>query len=287
MNILVTGVSGFVGKKLFKFLAQDFYVFGITRREHGSPSVFNCDLNDFSDLCSKVGDMEFDVIIHTAGSAKIVREIEIDSYSNNIISTLNVLNLANLTKTKKIIFLSSNMVYGKSYNIKPENASVSNPFNWYSRSKAICEQILSDNQDIFSIAIIRLPSILGLNKNTSDLISDMIGELKREGRISIFGAGHSKRQYIHVDDIAEAIKKLISTSFRKLWYIPAVNEEILTIKQIGEKIINFAGFGQLTYLFDQKDSFDQYVSPEPFKSIHLSKKYLNDFLEELRAESII
>ena len=284
MNILVTGASGFIGKKLVQNLSANYNIFGLARHLENNKNLFCCDLNDYSSLDRIFDQNHIDLVIHSAASTDISRTKNIDGYFNNILSTLNIIKICRKRKTKKLIFLSSNMVYGTSYKINQENCEVSNPKDWYSKSKLICEQILIDQADQIEIIILRLPSVLGIGKNTKDIVHDMLNSLVKDREIIVFGTGNSRRQFIYLDELIDVISFFIVYKLQtKYLLIPVVNCEILSIKNIALKIVNNAGFGDIKFAKDKKEPPDKYIDSSILQNITeiFLKKKLDTYLKFL------
>ncbi|MBE6137067.1 MAG: UDP-glucose 4-epimerase GalE [Erysipelotrichaceae bacterium] len=181
---------------------------------------------------------KIDAIIHFAGLKAVGESVKmpLEYYQNNLISTLNIIDLMRKHDVKSLVFSSSATVYGdpKSVPIYEDfDLKVTNP---YGRTKLMLEDVLRDfanvNKD-FNIALLRYfnpigahPSGLigedpnGIPNNLMPYITQVaIG--KREF-LGIFGNdyntpdGTGVRDYVHVCDLARghvlALKKLFTNS---------------------------------------------------------------------------
>lgn len=268
MNILITGVTGFIGKELFKKFSNIYNIFGLSRSTKSGANLFCCDLTDKNQLRKIFGSEKIDVVIHTAASADFYSSNHSSLYFNNIISTTRLIEACIENKTKRFIFLSSNMVYGKAYQINTTNFTESNPEDNYAKSKFISELTLKDQSGHLETVVLRLPSVLGIGKNTSDVIHDMIKQLKENKNITIYGSGESKRQFIHIDDLIHIVKYFIDNKPPDSFSIfPVVSSDALKIKKIALKIINYAGYGKSRYLKEKPTSPDQYIDSTILSSI--------------------
>lgn len=286
MRVLVTGATGFIGSHILGKLAEKHEVYGTGRRKSDLETLIRCDLNDFNQVRNLSGDLKPDVIVHAAASANLQTETATDGYLNNVSSTLNLLKSSIEFGTKKIIFLSSNMLYGLGYSVEPETADSANPQNWYAESKWICEKLLKDNADRIPSVILRLPSVLGWEKTTTDVVHDMIHSLKSDKKIVIFGDGTSKRQFIHIDDLSNLIDTLISKEVERS-VIPVVHSEALPIGKIAEKIISYGGYGELIFDRDRKGAPDQYVTPKLVDEVLKPKISLDHYLRDLKNRGLL
>jgi nucleoside-diphosphate-sugar epimerase len=290
MNILVTGASGFIGEKLIQNLSADYNLFGVARHLEQNKNLFCCDLIDSIALDRIFDQNHIDLVIHSAASADISRTNNMDGYFNNVLSTLNILNICLKRKIKKFIFLSSNMVYGVSYEINIENFKTSNPKNWYSKSKFICEQMLIDQSDQIETIILRLPSVIGAGKNTKDIVHDMANSLTKNNEILIYGTGQSMRQFIYIDELIDIIEFFTTYKLKsKHLLIPVVNSELLSIKNIALKIIKNFGFGDIKFVKDKREPPDQYIDSSILQNITgiSLKKNLDTYLKSLNQSNNI
>src|SRR3990167_9134283 len=122
-KVLVTGVAGLIGSHMAKHLVSKGYdVFGIDNLSGGYAEniplgvTFYCDdLTDKKRLASLFKKIMPDYVYHFAayaaeGLSPFIRNF---NYSNNLISSANVINECIKNDVKKIIFTSSMAVYGE------------------------------------------------------------------------------------------------------------------------------------------------------------------------------
>lgn len=128
-NVLVTGITGFVGSWLAETLISPKHgskVFGLVRRQ-SVPSRNNIshiidgvrlvpgDLNDMSSIVDVLKKNQIDIIFHLAAQSYVTRSFEspTDTYFTNVIGTANVLEAArHYDKVEKIHFAGSSEEYG-------------------------------------------------------------------------------------------------------------------------------------------------------------------------------
>ena len=121
MNVVVTGISGNLGRVVAKLLHREAHVIGIDRRPFvGRPK----DVDHVQvDLRKKKADEVFrknkiDAVIHM-GIMHDPRMSQEDHHSFNVLGTMRVLECAAKYGVKKVVMLSSANVYGPS----PENSN--------------------------------------------------------------------------------------------------------------------------------------------------------------------
>jgi GDP-4-dehydro-6-deoxy-D-mannose reductase len=166
-SILITGINGFVGQHMAKFLySEGIRVFGIGRspkcsHENQNIQYRSCDLLNQTDVESLFDDMSFDYIIHLAAENDVQRSWSYPQkvFQTNISGTFNLLEAIRrkqLNTLKKMLVIGSAHVYdfNNTHNKAiSENTPLSpnSPYGW---SKLFQTQLSSSYADLFSIPII-------------------------------------------------------------------------------------------------------------------------------------
>ncbi|NOR69069.1 MAG: NAD-dependent epimerase/dehydratase family protein [Methylomarinum sp.] len=144
MKVLITGATGFIGKKLLKYL--DFSsITAISRVKQADYD--NIEWKYFSLetlLTSGTLDGKYDVVIHLAGRAHVMNYDTIDPLAEfrkvNTAGTLNLARQAAESGVKRFVFISSIGVNGNN-NIHPfTETDIPNPQEPYAVSKYEAEK---------------------------------------------------------------------------------------------------------------------------------------------------
>ena len=195
-KILVTGSSGFVGKKLVRKLTASKYEVITADIKEG------IDLTDFDEV-KKIND--FDTVIHLAAHTFVPDSFKKpwEYYNNNIRSTLNLLEICRIQKAG-MIYLSS-YVYGKPEYLPIDEKHPVKGYNPYSQTKIICEQICEGYHRDHNVpsVILRPSNIYGDGQNENFLIPKILSQLKK-GEMEL-KYSKPKRDYIFVDDFVDAL----------------------------------------------------------------------------------
>lgn len=203
-----------------------------------SPTFYKIDITNKKKLFKNLGDCIADYIIHFAALKNVGESVKIPLkyYNNNILSLLNMLELAKHINCHNFIFSSSCTVYGHNA-AKPLTEDVpakasnrlyktirtgSSP---YGTTKIICEQILHDisaADSFWNITILRYfnpvgnhqSHLIGDNfktpKGTMNLFTSILNKIYNNKSVDVFGNtypthdGTCIRDYIHVLDVADA-----------------------------------------------------------------------------------
>ncbi len=202
MKILITGHSGFIGSYLQKKLEKT---------EH---ELILVDIANGTNICDwqQVKHYEgMDVIVHLANLSFVPASYEQPKrfYETNYLSTLNMLELCRLNNAKMVFF--SSYIYGHPQYQPIDENHPTQAFNPYAQTKVICESMCEGyNRDFkVPITIFRPFNIYGTGQNPDFLIPSIIQQAKT-GKI-VIKDDRPKRDYIHVEDIVDAIFTAIET----------------------------------------------------------------------------
>lgn len=253
MQVLVTGGMGYIGSHtVVELLENNYEVIIIDNLVNSKidvldkiekitgkrPDFYPYDLCDKELLKKVFMQHKIEAVIHFAGLKAVGESVQkpLLYYHNNLISTLNLLEVMKEFDCKKLVFSSSATVYGspKELPIKEDfSLSTTNP---YGSTKLFIEYMLKDlyqSDPTWSIAILRYfnpigahPSyLLGENPNgiPNNLMPYIVKVASKElDHLNIFGSdyptkdGTGVRDYIHVVDLAKghikALEKVLSTN---------------------------------------------------------------------------
>jgi len=183
--IYITGSSGYIGSRLINKINEVIHtgnpgnLTGVTIHP-----VITCDLKCGLDVLSYEPKSKIDVIYHLAAQAGIPESVEdpINDARQNILGTLRAIKLAN-EHNAKLIFTAS--------------AASLNPESPYGLSKKTAEEYIKMLCNDY--VILRLSSIYG--KKPVGVVDNFI----RGDKCVIYGDGSAIRDFVHVDDIIEAL----------------------------------------------------------------------------------
>ncbi|MGF2684936.1 UDP-glucose 4-epimerase family protein [Marinobacter sp. DUT-3] len=213
MRVLLTGASGFVGKRLAHHLDR-FDTTTLTcavRRPGTSHYGDECVVDGLGATTDWSGALNGkDVVVHTAARAHIMRDKVSDSLAEyrkvNMQGTLNLGEQAAKSGVRRFVFVSSIKVNGEHTLLgRPFTAgSKPAPGDAYGRSKFEAEQALQTlgKESGMEVVIIRPPLVYGpgVKGNFATLI-----RLVEKGLPLPFGAIHNKRSFVALDNLVDLI----------------------------------------------------------------------------------
>jgi nucleoside-diphosphate-sugar epimerase len=196
--ILVTGASGHLGKSLVERLVgegEKVRIFTRTREImfKGTEAVYG-DILDPEAVKQAVDGI--DVIYHLAAAVDYKPIPNKLMYDTNVTGTKNLLDLS---KAKRFIYTSSTSVYGNRMKENPAKENTPyNPSSYYGTTKMMAEKLVLEKGGI----VIRAPVIYGPGFNYG--FEFVLSQLK-SGRMRIIGNGTNMIQWIHVNDLIDAL----------------------------------------------------------------------------------
>ena len=230
---LVTGGYGYIGSHLLWHLHHEGYELWVIDDARGSyPEQLQLPPHNLvdSDICEVESAMEthisnglrVDFMCHLAADSSVT-QCNLDplqSYKNNILGTISAVWLAERLCVDYFVFASTAGVYGVDGNFGPQD--VLDPASSYAKSKWICEKIIEDwsarsRTDItifrfFNVAGASAEYLVGELRDYDDhLIPRLLSALFEDGEIQVYGDdyptydGSCIRDYVHVDDLCEAV----------------------------------------------------------------------------------
>lgn len=230
--VLVTGGDGFVASHLVKTLLMKGAVVVVTVRHKRPvrtldlictpqeireciPDVEDCDLLDFDTLRRVCDRHQIDTIFHLAASAIVydAAHSPVSTMENNVMGTLNVLEVARINKIPRVLIVSSDKSYGDHASDPAEGLPYYENYalrglDVYSTSKSCADIIAQTYSYQFKIPVLiaRACNIYGPGDlNFSRLIPKTIMCLlsSRPPQINQ-GNEHVLREFIYVTDVVDA-----------------------------------------------------------------------------------
>jgi UDP-glucose 4-epimerase len=223
-TFVVTGCNGFIGSHMCYELRQsypDCHIIGVDKVDKPHLRHLYDVYSPIDISCNPLytGAKHIDCIFHFAAYIS-VEEGERNAWSyyrNNIGATFGAIDFARRYGVKNFIFSSTAAVYGDSINPilgQIQESSKLQPTSVYGKSKAICENILQDT-DNMRIAILRYFNACGRNVEANlyeehDPETHLIPILAKNKKAVIYGDtwatkdGTCVRDYVHVIDICLA-----------------------------------------------------------------------------------
>lgn len=158
---------------------------------------------------------------------------------NGIFATFTVLDSMRINGIKNVIFSSSSTVYGYPSKIPTsEDSGLLFPVSMYGASKLSSEALISAFCYLYGIRswIFRFGNVIG-GDSSKGVIYDLVKKLmKNSTELEVLGDGEQVKDYIHVDDLIDAILTVFSKTSEKI-NVFNVGSGILSVKEIVKIIL--------------------------------------------------
>ena len=215
---IVTGGAGFIGSHIVEKLKRLDHMVVVIDNEYSDNDNFhwrkdtlnvNIDITDYKAL--KQACTGADYIFHLAAEARIGPAIEnpVNALNINTIGTCNVLQCAREVGAKKVLYSSTSSGYGlnEAPNIETQPDDCLNP---YSVSKVAGEKLCKMYTDLYGLntIIFRYFNVFGERAPRKGQYAPVTGIFLRQKAagepLTIVGDGEQRRDYIYVEDVANA-----------------------------------------------------------------------------------
>ena len=235
--ILVTGCAGFIGFHLAKkLLKKKIKVIGIDAidayysknlkisrlnilKKFKNFKFYKNDLKNFDKSLKILKRENIKHIIHLAAQpgVRISFKNPLNTLNNNVISFLNILEIARIKKISKFIYASSSSIYGDSkiypFNEK-DNENI--PISVYGSTKYTNEILASSYSRNFKLKCVglRFFTVYGPYGRPDMAYYSFLDNLRKKKPITVFNKGIMKRDFTYIDDVVDGIYDVCKSKFK-------------------------------------------------------------------------
>tara|TARA_B100001029_G_C15012963_1_gene425409 strand:- start:271 stop:1242 length:972 start_codon:yes stop_codon:yes gene_type:complete len=240
MNILITGVAGFIGYHcalgLIK-LKKKYNIYGLDNLNSYYDVKLKKDrlkiLNKYSnfnfnkiDITNKnkiekiFKNKKINIVINLAASAGVRYSLKNpETYlKNNINGFFNILELSVKYKIKHLLYASSSSVYGDSKKFPlHEETDTSKPLSFYAASKK-CNEVMAysfANINNLPTSGLRFFTVYGEYGRPDMALYKFATRIVENKKIDLYNKGNHIRDFTYIDDVINQIIKLINKPSRK------------------------------------------------------------------------
>jgi UDP-glucose 4-epimerase len=218
MEVLVTGGAGFIGsnivdgliKKGHKAIVVDNLSTGKKENLNEKAEFYQLDIRD-QELEKVFDENNITHVIHHAAQIDVQHSIKDPLFDaqNNILGTINVLEIAKEYEVEKIIYASSAAVYGEPDYLPVDEEHPIKAMSPYGITKHTPEHYIKMYNELYDLkyTIFRYSNVYGPRqdpKGEGGVVSIFVDKMLAEERPVIFGDGEQTRDFIHVYDIVKA-----------------------------------------------------------------------------------
>jgi UDP-glucose 4-epimerase len=268
-RVMITGGLGFIGSNLAHHLvglgADVLLVDSLISDAGGNPfnianiadkvRVSSTDVRDREGICELVAGQE--VIFNLAGQVSHIDSMR-DPYADlaiNCLGPLTVLEACRHANTSaKVVFAGTRQIYGRPDSLPVSESHLVRPTDVNGINKAAGEQYHLVYNNVFGVRAcsLRLTNVYGprqlIRHNRQGFIGWFI-RLALEGKtIQIYGDGGQIRDFVHVDDAADAFLRAGASDACNGQAFNVGGNEPISHRDLTEMLIHAAGSGRVEYI---------------------------------------
>jgi UDP-glucose 4-epimerase len=231
MRILVTGGAGYIGSHTVKFLlarGHDVRVLDNLALGHRAAVPANrltvADLSDIPAVDQLLLNHRIEAVVHFAAFAAVGESVRQPAryWQNNLVNTVGLLDLCRRNGVNRFVFSSTCATYGVPGKMPMDEDTPQRPINPYGQTKLAVERVLADYAAAYGLGYAALryfnaagaaaDGTIGEDHHPESHLIPLVLQvaLGQRPHIEVFGSDYQTpdgtciRDYIHVDDLAEA-----------------------------------------------------------------------------------
>jgi dTDP-glucose 4,6-dehydratase len=231
---LVTGGAGFISSNFIRHLlrATPYEVVSLDALTYAGNLENLADVMSHERLSFVHGDIrdaelvrevvsQVDVIVNAAAESHVEKSIEdgaSEFVTTNVEGTQILLDAVRSTPVERFILISSSEVYGTAERAPMDEEHPLNPRSPYAATKAGADRLAYSYFVTYDlpIVIVRPFNNYGPRQHPEKVIPRFITQALSDVPLTIHGDGHASRDWLYVDDDAEAIEAIIATPIEEV-----------------------------------------------------------------------
>lgn len=274
-KIWITGPNGMVGSALVRKFSKEYKVLSVNKKK--------LNLLDQKKVFSWIKKNKPDIILMSAakvGGIYANNSFPAEFIYENLQIQSNIIEGAKISNIKKLVFIGSSCIYPRNCKqpIKEEyllSGKLESTNQWYAVAKIAGIKMVEAYRKQYNLNFINVMpcNMYGPKDNYDKKNSHVMAALIRKFCIAkknnlkdviVWGSGKSLREFMHVDDFAEAMAKIIK-KYNKIEPINVGSGQEISILNLAKKISKVVDFkGKI--IFDKK-----YPDGTPRKLLNISK----------------
>jgi dTDP-glucose 4,6-dehydratase len=233
-RVLVTGGAGFISSNFIRYLlrATPYEVVSLDALTYAGNLENLADVMSHERLSLVHGDVRdeglvrdvvslVDVIVNAAAESHVEKSIAegaSEFVTTNVEGTQILLDAIRQTPVERFILISSSEVYGTAQRVPMDEEHPLNPRSPYAATKAGGDRLAYSYFVTYGlpIVIVRPFNNYGPRQHPEKVIPRFITQGLRDEPLTIHGDGHASRDWLYVDDDAEAIEAIIESDIDAL-----------------------------------------------------------------------
>src|SRR5919106_231128 len=260
-RILVTGGAGFIPSNFIRHLlrATPYEVVSLDALTYAGNVENLADVMSHERLSFVHGDIrdadlvrdvvaEVDVIVNAAAESHVEKSIEegaSEFVTTNVLGTQVLLDAIRDVPVDRFILISSSEVYGTAERAPMDEGHPLNPRSPYAATKAGADRLAYSYYVTYGlpIVIVRPFNNYGPRQHPEKVVPRFITQAILDEPLTIHGDGHASRDWLYVEDDAEAIEALIACDpdFVSGEVLNVATGVDISVTQIAESVLEALG----------------------------------------------
>jgi UDP-glucose 4-epimerase len=241
---LVTGGAGFFGGILIaRLLGDGWSVVSIDLQpdDRVDPCfrAIQGDIRDQKLMTTIYEENSFDVVYHCAAILAHAVKDKAFLWTSNVDGTRVVAEGARKARVPKLVFISSNCLWGKGYPYAITEDEPPAPVELYGKSKWQAEKIVNEFRGDMDVVSFRCPTIT--DSGRLGLLSILFEFIDEGRRVWTVGGGTNRYQFIYARDLADACIRAAGHTRSDIFNIGS--DGVKTMAEVYEYVIAKAGTG--------------------------------------------
>src|SRR5580765_7747572 len=260
-RVLVTGGAGFISSGFVRHLlaATPYEVVSLDALTYAGNLENLADVMAHERLSFVHGDIrdkelvrqlvaEVDVIVNAAAESHVEKSIQdggSEFVRTNVEGTQILLDAIRAAPVERFILISSSEVYGTAEAAPMDEEHPLNPRSPYAATKAGADRLAYSYWTTYGlpIVIVRPFNNYGPRQHPEKVVPRFITQALRDEPLTVHGDGHASRDWLYVDDDAEAIEAVIEAPLDGVAgeVINVATGVDISVNEIAEKVLEALG----------------------------------------------
>ncbi len=260
-KVLVTGGAGFIPSNFIRHLlaATPYDVISLDALTYAGNVENLADVMSHERLSFVHGDIrdeelvrdvvaEVDVIVNAAAESHVEKSIEegaSEFVTTNVEGTQILLDAIRRTPVERFILISSSEVYGTAERAPMDEEHPLNPRSPYAATKAGADRLAYSYFVTYElpIVIVRPFNNYGPRQHPEKVVPRFITQALQGEALTIHGDGHASRDWLYVDDDAEAIEAIIAADIDRVAgeVLNVATGVDISVSEIADRVLDLVG----------------------------------------------
>jgi dTDP-glucose 4,6-dehydratase len=260
-RVLVTGGAGFIPSNFIRHLlrATPYEVVSLDAltyagnlenladvMSHERLSFVHGDIRDADLVRDVIG--ECDVILNAAAESHVEKSIEqgaSEFVTTNVVGTQILLDAIRDRPVERFVLMSSSEVYGTAERAPMDEEHPLNPRSPYAATKAGADRLAYSYWVTYGlpVVIVRPFNNYGPRQHPEKVIPRFITQALLDEPLTVHGDGHASRDWLYVDDDAEAIEAVIEAPLARVAgeVINVATGTDIAVEEIADTVLDMVG----------------------------------------------